>query len=114
MSYTRVIPRDLFNEAKLLKCLGQLALLIHDGKAGNLKVKHRRPDKGFVVHQDPSSGGLYCYNLRFTLNKVEVEVATNYNSKAPYPLGYCFNDEYGEVFNDDGSFTDEFKALVGA
>ena len=32
MTYRRVLPRDLFNEAKLLKCLGQLALIIHDGQ----------------------------------------------------------------------------------
>ena len=28
--YTRVLPRDLFNEAKLMKCMGLLTLLIHD------------------------------------------------------------------------------------
>ena len=30
--YERVIPRDLFNEAKLLKCVGLLVLKIHDGE----------------------------------------------------------------------------------
>lgn len=38
-SYRRVLPRDLFNEAKLLKCLGQLSLMIHDGKC-ELRVEH--------------------------------------------------------------------------
>ena len=30
MSYARVIPRDLFNEANLLKCLGKVALILMD------------------------------------------------------------------------------------
>lgn len=30
MSYFRVIPRDLFNEASLLKCYGRLAILLDD------------------------------------------------------------------------------------
>lgn len=32
-NYFRVLPRDLFNEAKLLKCVGRLCLLIHDRTA---------------------------------------------------------------------------------
>lgn len=35
--YGRVIPRDLFNEAKLLKCMGQLCLRIHNND--NLPAK---------------------------------------------------------------------------
>ncbi len=38
--YTRVIPRDLFNEAKLLKCIGRLVLLIHDGDHNNISFEH--------------------------------------------------------------------------
>lgn len=30
MNYIRVIPRDFFNESKLLKCMGQLSLKILD------------------------------------------------------------------------------------
>jgi hypothetical protein len=30
VSYFRVIPRDLFNEASLLKCYGRLAILLDD------------------------------------------------------------------------------------
>lgn len=48
--YQRVIPRDLFNEAKLLKCLGRLSLFIHDGKSPPiLKVRNRRPDEASCV-----------------------------------------------------------------
>ena len=56
MSYIRVIPRDLFNEANLLKCHGQL--VIH--------LEGRLPNAGFPedvsrfeVEQDPNSGAIY-------------------------------------------------------
>lgn len=38
MTYLRVIPRDLFNEAKLLKCLGKLYLEAE--KSGGARVNN--------------------------------------------------------------------------
>lgn len=111
MSYQRVIPRDLFNEAKLLKCLGQLALLIHEGfniPAG-LTLRHSRPEKGFIIDQDDSSGGLYCRNLSLRVHGRKLTLQSCYNSKSPYPL--CYDDgadEGGTVFNDDGTLSEEF------
>lgn len=117
MGYQRVIPRDLFNESKLLKCLGQLALLLHDGKdiRWPLRLSHDNPESGFEIEQDMSSGGLYCLNLNLYLNDREVELQTVMNSKQPYPLLFLKwgeGEEHagdGEVFNDDGSLADEFK-----
>ena len=34
-NYSRVIPRDFFNEAKLLKCMGLLALKVLDNMTPN-------------------------------------------------------------------------------
>jgi hypothetical protein len=119
MPYRRVIPRDLFNESKLLKCLGQLALILHDyeGKYP-LKLVHRAPSVGFLIDQDGTDGSLYCRNL--TLYRVkggkrrEIHISTHYNSKEPYPLYFDFGDLSDVVFNDDGSFAPEFLNAIGA
>jgi hypothetical protein len=40
----------------MLKCLGQLALLIHDGKAGSLTLEHDDCSAGFAIEQDDNDG----------------------------------------------------------
>jgi hypothetical protein len=112
--YQRVIPRDLFNESKLLKCLAQVALLIHDGKdGGRLNICHRNPSQGFLIDQDPSDGSLRCTNLQcHLLDGQIIDLTTPYNCKSPYPLLYNIGNRDGEVFNDDGSFSDEFQQLL--
>jgi hypothetical protein len=114
MSYERVIPRDLFNESKLLKCVGRLALLIHDEKdGGRLKLTHRRPERGFVIEQDPADGGLYVRNLHCRLaDGRKVKLKTTYNCKSPYPLCFEADGQYGSVFQDDGTFDPDFTALL--
>lgn len=113
--YERVIPRDLFNESKLLKCLGQLALLIHDGKGNkDLVLEHNQQmNAGFQIDQDQSDGSLFCVNISFRLKDTEIPISTSLNSKRPYPMIYQ-DDEGGEedLFNDDGSFTDSFLSWI--
>ncbi len=112
--YPRVLPRDLFNEAKLLKCMGQLSLKIHDGLRWPLKLEMTSHENfGFVVRQNPDDGGLFVTNLTLSLNGFKVRVESVYNSKQPYPL--VFYDEHlgvGCVFNDDGSLAEEFEAYL--
>lgn len=111
--YTRVIPRDLFNESKLLKCLGQLTLKIHDGKAPGLTVEDEGDE--FDVRQEPSDGTLYVANLKFQLHGEEVDFRSRYNSKAAYPLDYHgpgSSDDPTQVFGDEGEFTPEFAAIL--
>lgn len=104
MSYQRVIPRDLFNESKLLKCLGQLSLLVHN-ETVNLIVDY--DESIFLIKQRPEDGGLYCTTINFFIGKQKLELFTSYNSKSPYPL-LCMADELLDVFNDDGTPTIEF------
>lgn len=76
MNYARVIPRDLFNEANLLKCYGRLALevdLEHDGGA-------------FDIQQDPASGALHVANVRLVVRGREVPLFRPLNSREPWPL----------------------------
>lgn len=118
MSYTRVIPRDLFNESKLLKCLGQLALLIHDGVGipNGLKLEYShfenddgRLEEGFRIEQDESDGALYCSNLELFCDGRLIGLRCPYNSKDPYPLIWTSDEDEGMVFCHDGSLTKGFK-----
>jgi len=110
--YQRAIPRDLFNEAKLLKCLGQLSLLLHDevGIRWPLELVHTHPEYGFVIGQHPGDGSLFCDNLTLKLGKQIITLTTVPNSKSPYPLLYAA-DTWGEgyVFADSGQLGEDFK-----
>lgn len=114
MSYNRIIPRDLFNEAKLLKCLGQLALVIHDGVGvpSSLKLTHSWEEEGFNIEQDSSSGALFCSNLELTCSRRIIELSQPYNNKDAYPLQFVLDDNGDRVFNDDGTLSDEFLAML--
>lgn len=104
--YNRVIPRDLFNEAKLLKCIGNLCLKIH----------HRQTpvEMSFEENLQPfeialmDEGSLVLTNVQIAIKRKLYRFKTVYNSKANYPL-YVEKDncEY-LVFNEDGHFSYEF------
>lgn len=115
VTHKREIPRDLFNEAKLLKCLGQLALLVHDEKLPtHVRLTQRDPVDGFHIEHDASSGDLFCKNVRLTVYGSPVDLLLPMNSRDPYPL--LFADEVTDagiaVFHDDGSLTSEFLERV--
>ncbi len=95
MMYQRVIPRDLFNESKLLKCLGQLALLIHEGRAPAVLTAEHEGDE-FRIDQRPGCAGLYVASgLRFKVRSLVLELYTTYNCKEPFPL--LLGTEDGEI-----------------
>ena len=115
MPYHRVIPRDLFNESKLLKCVGQLALLIHDGrdKDGRKtpeRLKAEQDGGEFRIDQRQADGGLFiAKGLRFKVKSLVLDLYSAYNCKGSYPL-ICMTEDYEEieVFNEDGTLTDDF------
>lgn len=111
MGYYRVLPRDLFNESKVLKCYGRLALILldYDGLYP-LKLVHTKQTRGFLIEQHPDSGDLTCTNLKlFHTSGHKIRLACGLNSKLPYSM--AFNDgshELSYVFNDDGEFHQDF------
>jgi len=112
-SYLRVIPRDLFNESKLLKCLGQISLLIHDGKMKGATLEHDDSEfAGFQIEQNQDSGALYCSNLTLYVKGERIGLNSRYNSKAAFPLFFEFRDEEQPAFNDDGTLSAEFTAAL--
>jgi hypothetical protein len=123
MSYTRVIPRDLFNESKLLKCLGQLSLLIHDGKTRGvpLSIEHDDSDcPGFDIQQDGDRATLFVSNVAVRIDGVApLNLGLPINARDRYPLElYTAKEAVIDVFNSDGSlsvdFIDHCKELIDA
>ena len=116
MGYKRVIPRDLFNEAKFLKCIGKLSLAIHDNKnqiANHLTQVLEDESSGFQISQIGSCGGLFLRNY-FVFNKdaTPVYLKSILNSKLNYPLLFEFKDEEEFVFDDYGNLSKEFLSAI--
>ncbi len=116
MSYNRVIPCDLFNEAKLLKCLGQLSLVIHGGVGvpDGLVLEHEDPWEAFIIRRDDSSGALYCENLSCGYAGRLIGLRCPLNSKEAYPLFYVLDDQEDAVFKPDGTLSMEFLRLLNS
>jgi hypothetical protein len=110
VSYRRVIPRDLFNEANLLKCLGRISLLIEDGKAPEgMRLAYTNPTRGFEIDQSPGSGDLCCLNLMLVTKAGRAHIWRGLNSRDEWPIFVVNADEEEiEVFDDNGAFAKEF------
>ena len=107
--YIRVIPRDLFNEAKLLKCMGVLCLAILDNKTPcKMESEHNGETFEVVLLQE---GSLTISNIQIIVKGLELTFKTTYNSKANYPLYVEYNEEDFEVFNEQGEFSKDFINL---
>jgi len=114
--YTRVVPRDLFNEAKLLKCLGQLFLIYHDGVDANksslpvgFRIEHDDSESaGFSIVQNQDDGGLEVANILCSFAGIRIRLYSSYNSRQAYPLCYDVGNSSGDVFNEDGSLSASF------
>lgn len=112
VAYQRVIPRDLFNEANLLKCYGQLYLLLEAHIGHGVQLGYTGAP--FRIEQNPADGSLTITNVILTINRSVVPLMRPLNSREPWPL-YAFdaNNEVDiAVFTDDGKLTDEFQALL--
>lgn len=105
--YTRVIPRDFFNEAKLLKCMGLLALKILDRQTPvPIEIEETGEPFEIVLHDD---GSLQVINYPVIINGRVPRFSTVYNSKDSYPF-FVSTWDYEEirVFTETGEFTEEF------
>ena len=104
MSFRRVIPRDFFNESKLLKCLGKFE--IH---RENVDLKIDIPyqveydGKPFQVEQDDSDGSLRVVNYRVYILNEPLDLFIPYNSKDDWPLYARVKDTEWKILGEDGS-----------
>jgi hypothetical protein len=100
--YNRVIPRDFFNESKLLKCLGQFELAVVDRQCAGLDIKTELLGNDFQIDQNSSDGSLYCANYKASLEDESIHLSIPYNSKDAYPLLAEFRGEIYYVFDSKG------------
>lgn len=114
--YTRVIPRDLFNEANLLKCLGRVSLLILDNAApSGIKLEYEPETEGFEVAMNEDDGSICVPSL--LLFRKDGEFATPYrpmNSREQFPLWIQTEDDDFRVLDENGNFTPEFEEWADA
>lgn len=78
-TYRRVLQRDAFNEAKLLKCIGKLTLMIEDGILPDWHYHYDGDD--FNMLQDESDGSISVSNIKFWHKKKKVRMFTSMNRK---------------------------------
>src|SRR5262249_54620035 len=109
--YMRVIPRDLFNEANLLKCLGHFWIKTE----GSRHVRIEHAGGPFVIAQDESDGSLSVGNVHVFIRDQLCTLTRPLNSRAPWPL-YLRSETHDEVpvFMEDGELSPELRALIDA
>lgn len=111
MSYVRTLPRDLFNEGDLLKCVGKLWLALErERKAGFVE----EDVSSFEIEQDPGDGSIFVANLTFIIRGRVHLLYRPLNARSAWPL-YCDTNDGGEVrvFTEEGELSAEFLELVG-
>lgn len=113
--YTRVMPRDAFNEGNLLKCLGRLFLLCDDAPTSCelIPVPEREP---FRIMQDDSTGAITATNVGIYKNGMCHLLWRPLNSREKYPLYIEDGDSHIWVFvvdNPDGILSGDFKDWIG-
>lgn len=106
MSYLRVIPRDLFNEANLLKCYGQIYLNLERLGYQDCLIGGDNDEPFTVCSND--DGETWLDNVQLWVRGGALTLKRPLNSRRSYPL-YAFPDDDTqiEVFEDSGAFTGE-------
>ena len=112
MSYIRVIPRDLFNEANLLKCIGQLYIKIESIGFTHVAQFSEGHLSHFQIEQDPSDGSIYVANLQFQIGNRHYHLSRPLNSRQPWPLYASRDDDSIPVFDEDGTLSIEMIRLL--
>ena len=115
MTYTRVVPRDLFNESQLLKCLGRLALLV-EGGLGPPGLTFEAMGGRFEIEMRPFDGGIFvAQGLAFKVGKSLLSLHVPlYARDSRYPL-LCDDLDLGlevYVFFEDGRLSQDFLDYV--
>lgn len=111
MAYNRVIPRDLFNEANLLKCFGKLYLCLEILDLPGISLEHG--GDAFDVDQNQASGNLYLRNVRLVVRGRYMTIERPLNSRGAWPL-YLTTDDDDEisVFDDNGDLSKDMVSYL--
>lgn len=112
MSYQRVLPRDAFNEANLLKCIGQISLLELDHMAPGFETELKetfKDDNSFYIRQDQNDGSIYCANFKIKYKGKQLPHYIPLNCKRKYPMQVWYEGDQQWLFNEDGTLSKKFK-----
>lgn len=112
MTYTRVLPRDLFNEGNLLNCLGRLWIKLDDRRDHNARLIHAAPSEQFWIYQDPSDGSINSRNVVLVVGTMSVRLFRPLNARDKWPLWVKDGDEDRRVFDLDGELSPEFWVMI--
>lgn len=117
-NYIRVLPRDLFNEASLLKCVGRLWILTDETSNHHARFETEDADT-FDIVQDDSSGAIYIRNVVFTVRGVRQRLSRPLNSRGTWPLYLDSEDDDDDadtiaIFDDNGNLSAELLAYIRA
>ena len=116
-NYTRVLPRDLFNEGNLVTNYGRLWILLEETSGHNAAIV-QEDVPFFDIKQNEATGGIFIANLTFTIDGMAYRLERPLNSREKWPLMVVENDDDPDfeevcIFDDDGNFTPEMLALIG-
>ena len=116
MSYQRVLPRDAFNEANYLKCIGRLALIRNDQLEGYQYFElvsdlYEEFGSSFSRNQD---GDLYCHSTFIRVLEGKYRIYRNLNSRSPYPVYIITDVGMIDLLTDEGNLTQDFIDWVNA
>lgn len=118
MSYIRVIPRDLFNESSLLKCIGRIYINLENTPDHKAELREAfEPGEAFNICQSQEDGSIYIANVHLYVRGRKVHVSRPLNSRDSWPLWAIIETDDGdedeiEVFTDDGDFSPEFLSYI--
>lgn len=114
IKYNRVAPRDLFNESKLLKCMGKLVIHLEN----EFRLVPSNDDyKSFDVRLNQDNNTLHLINIRFIIEGKSFSLDSPsffipYNSKGNWPLKFHWDWEDHDVLDSEGELDYEFKLLL--
>lgn len=110
-NYIRVLPRDLFNEAGLLKCLGRLWILTDETREHAAKFTTEDVNV-FDIVQDEGSGAIYVRNVEFCVHGVAYLLTRPLNARSAWPLYLETADDAVSVFDDDGNLSADMRKFI--
>lgn len=105
--YSRVIPRDLFNESNLLFLLGKLVCHIED-RRDSLPWRIEYDGKAFDICQDENDGSINCFNISFFIGDYELIVSRPLNCREKWTLIGLYKGEEYYIFDSNGNVMPNF------
>lgn len=108
----RILPRDAFNDANLLKCIGQMVLLIEDGK---INLTYDYDGEPFDIQQDETDGSTFIANITFFAPSADgftgdmIRHRRPLNSREAWPLLLFRGDNEYYAFDEKGQFMPDFS-----